>query len=231
MIKIFLNLKKTKIALYAMFLTNKYGLKLKKTKNSKEKMNLRLEYSSKLLEKLNISVNVLNKDKIPSSGQFLLVSNHRSIIDPLIIEIALKNSSIKGFWVAKKELYNSLFFGSFTKNAGSILIDRESSNMSDFFKRTKEIVKEGHSIFIFPEGTRNTTNEVLNGFKDGSKLIALKNRLDILPIFIKTNANEALKQAIENGKENIKIDVLMGEPISYKDRTSLEENYKKQFNI
>ncbi|RXJ86411.1 1-acyl-sn-glycerol-3-phosphate acyltransferase [Arcobacter sp. CECT 8985] len=214
-----------------MFLTNKYGLKLKKTKNSKEKMNLRLEYSSKLLEKLNISVNVLNKDKIPSSGQFLLVSNHRSIIDPLIIEIALKNSSIKGFWVAKKELYNSLFFGSFTKNAGSILIDRESSNMSDFFKRTKEIVKEGHSIFIFPEGTRNTTNEVLNGFKDGSKLIALKNRLDILPIFIKTNANEALKQAIENGKENIKIDVLMGEPISYKDRTSLEENYKKQFNI
>ncbi|WP_228256603.1 lysophospholipid acyltransferase family protein [Malaciobacter molluscorum] len=231
MIKIFPNLKKIKIAIYAMYLTNKYGVKLKKSKSSQEKMNLRLEYSLKLLDKLNIKIDIVNKEQIPKTGQYLLVSNHRSIIDPLIIEIALKNSAINGFWVAKKELYNSLFFGSFTRNAGCILIDRESNNMSEFFKRTKEVVKEGHSIFIFPEGTRNTTTEKLSDFKDGSKLIALKNRLNILPVFIKDNADEILKDAINNDTKDLTINVQIGEVISYRDKQSLKANYKKQFNI
>ncbi|WP_258238437.1 lysophospholipid acyltransferase family protein [Arcobacter sp. CECT 8986] len=231
MIKIFPNLKKIKIAVYAMFLTNKYGLKLKKAKSSQERIDLRLEYSLKLLNKLNININVLNKEQIPKIGQYLLISNHRSIIDPLIIEIALQHSAINGFWVAKKELYNSLFFGSFTRNAGCILIDRESNNMSEFFKRTKEVVKEGHSIYIFPEGTRNTTNEKLSGFKDGSKLIALKNRLDILPVFIKDNADEVLKKAINEGTKDLTINVQIGEPISYRDKESLKTRYKEQFNL
>ncbi len=219
------------MAIYAMYLTNKYGIKLKKTKTSKEKMDLRLNYSEELLSKLNIKVQIENKDKIPTQGQYLLISNHRSIIDPLIIEQTLKNSDIKGYWVAKKELYNSSFFGTFTRNAGTILLDRESNNMSSFFKKTKEVVKNNHSIFIFPEGTRNKENTPISSFKEGSRIIALKNRLDILPVYIKSNANDVLKEAIEKRTENLIIEIKIGNIISYKDKTSLEENYKKQFNL
>lgn len=226
-----LNLKKIKMAIYAMYLTNKYGIKLKKTKTSKEKMDLRLNYSEELLSKLNIKVQIENKDKIPTQGQYLLISNHRSIIDPLIIEQTLKNSDIKGYWVAKKELYNSSFFGTFTRNAGTILLDRESNNMSSFFKKTKEVVKNNHSIFIFPEGTRNKENTPISSFKEGSRIIALKNRLDILPVYIKSNANDVLKEAIEKRTENLIIEIKIGDIISYKDKTPLEENYKKQFSL
>lgn len=219
------------MAIYAMYLTNKYGIKLKKTKTSKEKMDLRLNYSEELLSKLNIKVQIENKDKIPTQGQYLLISNHRSIIDPLIIEQTLKDSGIKGYWVAKKELYNSSFFGTFTRNAGTILLDRESNNMSSFFKKTKEVVKNNQSIFIFPEGTRNKENTPISSFKEGSRIIALKNRLDILPVFIKSNANDILKEAIEKRTENLIIEIKIGNIISYKDKTSLEENYKKQFNL
>ncbi|WP_228199122.1 lysophospholipid acyltransferase family protein [Malaciobacter marinus] len=219
------------MAIYAMYLTNKYGIKLKKTKTSKEKMDLRLNYSEELLSKLNIKVQIENKDKIPTQGQYLLISNHRSIIDPLIIEQTLKDSDIKGYWVAKKELYNSSFFGTFTRNAGTILLDRESNNMSSFFKKTKEVVKNNQSIFIFPEGTRNKENTPISSFKEGSRIIALKNRLDILPVFIKSNANDILKEAIEKRTENLIIEIKIGNIISYKDKTSLEENYKKQFNL
>jgi 1-acyl-sn-glycerol-3-phosphate acyltransferase len=226
-----LNLKKIKMAIYAMYLTNKYGIKLKKTKTSKEKMDLRLNYSEELLSKLNIKVQIENKDKIPTQGQYLLISNHRSIIDPLIIEQTLKNSDIKGYWVAKKELYNSSFFGTFTRNAGTILLDRESNNMSSFFKKTKEVVKNNHSIFIFPEGTRNKENTPISSFKEGSRIIALKNRLDILPVYIKSNANDVLKEAIEKRTENLIIEIKIGDIISYKDKIPLEENYKKQFSL
>jgi 1-acyl-sn-glycerol-3-phosphate acyltransferase len=226
-----LNLKQISMAIYATYLTNKYGFKLKKVNTSKEKKDLRLEYSQTLLSKLNISIEVLNKENIPNDGKYLLVSNHRSIIDPLIIEIALKDSPIHGFWVSKKELYNSFFFGTFTRNADSILLDREASNMTPFFKESKEVVENGNSIFIFPEGTRNKQNTPLSSFKDGARLIALKNRLQILPVFIKTNANEVLKEAINKRTKDLKIQIEIGKIIDYKDKNPLEENYRKEFNI
>jgi 1-acyl-sn-glycerol-3-phosphate acyltransferase len=226
-----LNLKQISIAIYATYLTNKFGFKLKRAKTSQEKRKLRLEYSQILLSKLNINIKVLNEENLPKEGQYLLVANHRSIIDPLIIEIALKDSPIHGFWVSKKELYNSFFFGSFTKNADSILLDRESANMSSFFKDTKKVIQEGNSIFIFPEGTRNKTDNQISSFKEGAKLIALKNKINILPVYIKTHANEVLKEAINKRSKNLNIEIEIGEIIDYKDKTSLEESYKKQFHI
>ena len=226
-----MNLKQISMAIYATYLTNKYGFKLKKAKTSQERIDLRLEYSQVLLKKLNIEIEVLNKEKLPSDGQYLLISNHRSIIDPLIIETALKDTKIDGFWIAKKELYNSFFFGTFVRNAGCVLLDREATNMSSFFKATKEIVKEKHSIYIFPEGTRNKENTTLSSFKEGSRIIALKNRLPIFPVYIKSNANEVLKEAIINRTKDLKIQIQIGELIDYKDKTSLEENYRKQFSL
>jgi len=223
------NLKQISIAIYATYLTNKYGFKLKKAKTSQDRIDLRLEYSQVLFNKLNIKVEVINKDKIPNDGQYLLISNHRSIIDPVIIELALQNTKVDGFWIAKKELYNSFFFGTFVRNAGCILLDRESSNMTSFFKDTKEVVKGGHSIYIFPEGTRNKEDTSLSSFKEGARLIALKNRLPILPVYIKSNANEVLKDAILNRTKDLTIELEIGNLIDYKDKTPLERNYRKQF--
>lgn len=224
-----MNFKLISTAIYATYLTNKYGFKLKKMKSPQERIDLRLEYAKKILNKLNISIEVLNKQKIPEDGQYLLISNHRSIVDPLIIEIALQNTKIDGFWIAKKELYNSFFFGTFVRNAGCVLLDREASNMASFFKDTKNIVKEGHSIFVFPEGTRNKEDTPLSEFKEGARIIALKNKLPILPVYIKTNANKVLKEAIRKRTKNLKIQIEIGDIIEYKDKTPLEENYRKQF--
>jgi 1-acyl-sn-glycerol-3-phosphate acyltransferase len=219
------------MAIYTTYLTNKYGFKLKKAKSFQERIALRLEYAKTVLNKLNISIKVLNKEKLPKDGQFLLLSNHRSIIDPLIVEMALQYTKIGGFWIAKKELYNSFFFGTFVRNGGCVLLDREASNMASFFKGTKNIVKQGHSIFIFPEGTRNKEDTALSEFKEGARIIALKNRLPILPVYIKTNSNKILKEAIRKRTENLKIEIEIGDIIEYKDKTPLEENYRKQFNI
>jgi len=226
-----LNLNLLKMAFYSTYLTNKFGLLLKKVKTTSERMNLRLEYSHTLLNKLNISVTVLNPEKLPKDGNYLLISNHRSIVDPLIIEQALQSTGVKGYWVAKKELYNSFFFGTFTRNAGTILLDREAASMSGFFKDTKAVVKEGHSIFIFPEGTRNKEDTPLSSFKEGARLIALKNRLPILPVFIKTNANKVLKEAINERTKDLNIDIEIGDTIDYKDKTPLEENYRNMFGL
>lgn len=229
---IYVSLNQIKIAIYSLFLTQKFGLKLKKVDNAAEVTKLRLEYAETLLSRLNISVDVDGAEKIDPGEQYLIISNHRSIIDPLIVEIALKNKGIDSLWIAKKELYNSFFFGTFTRNAGTVLLDRSSKSMSLFFKEIKKNVAKGYSICIFPEGTRNKNDALLSKFKEGSQIIAMKNRLKILPVFIKTNTNEVLMEAIKNNTKGLKVTIEIGDFIDYKDRSrTLEESYKLRFNI
>lgn len=201
-------------------------------KDSKSKKSIRIAYASALLNKLNIKIEVINAHRLPQDGQYLLASNHRTIIDPLIVEVATKNSKIFGYWIAKKELYNSIFFGMFTRNGGTILLDREASQMSGFFKDIKDCVKEGNSIYIFPEGTRNQTDSLITDFKEGAQIIAMKNRLPILPVFIRSKANDVLIEAIKDSKQERIIEIEIGEIIDYKNTNmTLHEAYKKQFNI
>jgi len=220
-----------KQAVYALYLTNSYGFRLRKIKDTKEIKCLRLGYSQAQLGTLHISVHIENREKLPQEGQYLVLINHKSIIDPPIVEVSLKDTNIFGPWIAKKELYNSFFFGLFVRNAGSILLDREKSQMSGFFKEIKETVKRGESIFIFPEGTRNKTDKALTNFKEGARIIALKNRLPILPLYIKSDANQALKNALKDPKLKQKVTIVVGDLIDYKDRTPLEESYRKIFAL
>jgi 1-acyl-sn-glycerol-3-phosphate acyltransferase len=112
-----------------------------------------------------------------------------------------------------------------------VLLDREKSQMGGFFKEIKKGVSEGSSIFIFPEGTRNKTQAPLGEFKDGSRIIALKNRLPILPVYIETDAGQTLKRALESDKTPREIVVRFGELIDYKSRESLETRYREIFGL
>jgi len=220
-----------KQAIYGLYLTNSFGLRLKYTNDPMEKKRLRHAYSVAQLDALKVTVTIENKEKLPTDGQYVVIINHRSIIDPPITEVAFQDTDIFGPWISKKELYNSFFFGLFVRHAGSILLDREKSQMSGFFADIKEAVKRGESIFIFPEGTRNKSEKSLTSFKEGSRIIALKNRLDILPLYITTNADEVLGNALKDKSLKQEVIVEVGDLISYKDKTSLEENYRKTFGL
>ncbi len=222
---------KLKLAVYSLVLTNFYGLKLKLAKTTMEKKRIRLEYAKTLFQKLKINIEIRNEDIIPKDGKYLLLSNHRGIIDPLVIEIALSKSNIYGLWVSKKELYNSPFFGLFVRNGGSILLDREQSQMSSFLTDIKRAVKNENSIFIFPEGTRNKSDKSLLEFKEGSRIIALKNRLPILPLYIKTRTDNVLSNFMKDKNIEQTIIIEIGEIINYKQKDNLQEIYQNKFDI
>ena len=226
-----MTLNAIKQLLYGLYLTNSFGYRLSNVSDPMQKKKLRLGYAEKQLDALRMRVKIENPEKLPTKGQYLVVINHRGIIDPPITEVALKNTAIFGPWISKKELYHSLFFGLFVRNAGSILLDRQKNQMGGFFADIKEAVKRGESIFIFPEGTRNKTDNDLAPFKDGSRIIALKNKLSILPLYIQTDTGKALKNALNNAQLHQEIRVKIGDLIDYKDRTNLEETYRKMFQL
>jgi len=103
--------------------------------------------------------------------------------------------------------------------------------MSGFFADIKKGVKEGNSIFIFPEGTRNKTDAPLAAFKEGSRIIALKNRLPMLPVYIKGNAAEVLEEALKDSSKKREITISIGDIIDYKEKGDLETLYRERFSL
>ncbi len=223
--------RKIKLAIYSLLLTNWYGFSLRRVSNPLEVKKSRFNYAKTLLEKLKISVEVKNQEHLADKKQYLVLSNHRGIIDPLILEMALEQTNIFGYWIAKKELYNSPFFGVFVRNAGALLLDREQKQMSNFFADVKQKVKEGSSIFIFPEGTRNKSDEPLIKFKEGFRIIALKNRLPILPVYIRTRTDKALGSALDGRKEELTVTIEIGNEIDYKSKENIQKLYKEMFKL
>ena len=64
-----MSLNLIKHALYALYLTNKFGLKLRKPHTAEEMTTLRLEYAETLLSRLNIDVEVEGAEKIEQGTQ------------------------------------------------------------------------------------------------------------------------------------------------------------------
>lgn len=216
---------------YALFLTNGYGFRLRRTPDPQDKKKLRLEYARKLFARLNLTVRVEHTERLPRSGQYLLAANHRSIIDPLVVDIALENTDIFGAWLAKKELYRSPFFGMAIRHGGCVRVDRENRRGSYFFSDIKKNLNEGNSIFVFPEGTRNKTSDLLLPFKNGARFIALKNSLPILPVYIETHTGDVLRKALENSTISREVTIMIGKTIDFKSKNDIEILYRKMFGL
>jgi len=123
----------------------------------------------------------LKKGKLDKNAD-MYVMNHQGIVDIIGLE-AVQNNHMR--WAAKKELFDTLWFGNLLKYGEMISVDRGSkSSLRKFITDVEESRDVYHRpVAIFPEGTR-TPNQELLSFKKGTKIIAEKLGLKIQPIVI-----------------------------------------------
>ncbi len=113
----------------------------------------------------------------PYAQMFLL--NHQSDLDIAIMETVTSKDLT---WVAKKELFDVVFFGLALKLPQDIAIQRESkTSLLKFLRDAKDRLDKGRVITMFPEGTRSTKGKMLP-FKSGAKTVADKYKLLVQPI-------------------------------------------------
>lgn len=117
-----------------------------------------------------LRIHVTGKEKIPE-GRFLFVSNHRSNFDPLIQWHILKKQDIS--FVSKEDNFKIPAFGRIIRKCCFLSIDRNDprKSMKTLLDAAELIKRDQVSIGIYPEGTRNRSEELLP-FHDGVLKIA-----------------------------------------------------------
>ena len=172
--------------------------------------------SQKLIKLSDSTVNVHGLENIPE-GPVLFVSNHQSNMDIAIICGFIDKP--KGF-IAKKELKKLPLINKWITLAGSIYLDRENPRMSmEGILEGIKTLKNGHSLVVFPEGTRSRGDK-MGEFKSGSFKLATKSKVPIVPLTI-----DGTYRVMEANKILIKpsnINFYVHKPI-YTDKLSKEE--------
>jgi 1-acyl-sn-glycerol-3-phosphate acyltransferase len=129
---------------------------------------------------LNIRINSINKEIIKANGPFLVISNHLSYLDILIL-----SSLNPSLFITSVEVQHSFFLGMMARLGGSLFVERRSkTRLLEEVDRIADVLSRGFTITLFPEGTSSNGERVLP-FKGALFRTAEKASVEILPVCIK----------------------------------------------
>ena len=125
---------------------------------------------------------IINKKNMPKKGtKCIVASNHFSIWDAMIYHVYFGRRYRA---LAKKELYKNKMFTFVLKSLGGIPVDRDQISPSTY-KETMAALNKNKQVIIFPEGTRNKSdNDELQGAKTGLVIFASKGDAPIVPVVL-----------------------------------------------
>ena len=140
-----------------------------------------IKFAKRCLSLANVKVETSGIENIPQDEAVLFAANHQSYCDVFALMGVIEKPI--GF-VAKDDLGKIPFFTQWITSSSSVLIARgETRKALEAIIQTAKILKSGHSIVIFPEGTRSADGKLLE-FKPGSLKAAQKGKVAIVPIAI-----------------------------------------------
>jgi putative phosphoserine phosphatase/1-acylglycerol-3-phosphate O-acyltransferase len=152
-----------------------------------------------------VKLNVTGGENLWAARPAVFLFNHRNNFDSAITA-RLVEKDFTG--IAKKELENTLIFGTFGKLADVAFVDRSNSAAAvDALKPLQDLAKKGLSVIVAPEGTRLETTSV-GPFKKGAFRIAMAAGLPIVPVVIRNAESIADRDATEMHPGTVDVTVL-----------------------
>jgi 1-acyl-sn-glycerol-3-phosphate acyltransferase len=129
---------------------------------------------------------VSGKENFKKGESYIVICNHNSFMDVPVTSPAIPGGNKT---IAKAELAKIPIFGLMYK-AGSILVDRKSeTSRKESFTKMKQVLDMGLHMCIYPEGTRNKSDEPLKPFHDGAFKLAVASGKSIIPALIFNTRN------------------------------------------
>ena len=135
-------------------------------------------------------------------GPFIIIGNHYSLFD--VMYPCMLNCKPVHF-MAKQELWSSGFMRWFCNKSRCIPVSRDGASTDvKAIMQAMKYLKEGETIAIYPEGTRNKSSDFMLPFKGGFAALAIKTHTPIVPI-VQLRKSKIFKKS----------HILYGEPIEF----------------
>lgn len=163
-------------------------------------------FGKKALKVAGINIEYHGLENIEASQPCIYTLNHQSNFDMAIFGEVYPSDTVI---IGKKELIWIPFFGLFYKSAGNIMIDRKKTSeaKSALTQVVEQIKSRNVSVWVFPEGTRNSSSTNLLPFKKGPFHMAIGAQVPVVPL-IASSLNDVLnwdEKKIPGGKVVVKI--------------------------
>lgn len=166
-----------------LFLTIWEPLKKERTKQSKYYRKVLLFYNYFLFDLFNMKIEYSGLEKLKRGEKYMVISNHRSNLDSLLIDTYLKEFGL--VFVAKKSLFKIPFVRRIIHGCNYIYLDRgDIKQECRAIKKGINILNDSNdpcSVGVFPEGTRTINKDyTLGEFKPGCFNLAKKTKCKIV---------------------------------------------------
>ena len=133
-----------------------------------------------LLVRVLAPVRYHNLERFSMEAPYILIANHKSALDPLVMAYPCKNYEIR--FLGKKELTHAKPVARLLDRLHMIMVDRHNTDLAAMRKCTAAL-REGRVLGIFPEGTRHLP-DLMSEVESGTAVLALRAKVPMLPIYI-----------------------------------------------
>lgn len=174
------------------------------------------KYTLGIIFRIYYRPKIINKELIPKDGAIIICCNHMHLFDQNLVVLSTRRML---HYMAKIEYFQSKKTRWFFKLAGCIPVDRKNHDTKAKNKAI-ELLNKNEAIGIFPEGTRNKTDDFLLPFKFGAVSMAQKTGAYIVPCAI-TGEYKFFKNHLN---------VRFGKPFKVCDNMDLKDANDKLFN-
>ncbi len=150
-------------------------------------------------------VSFVDRQKIDSRRTYVVVSNHQSLLDILVVFGLFFHFK----WVSKAEIFQVPLIGwNMVLNRYVKLKRGDAESVEQMMKAAEAHLSEQSSVYLFPEGTRSIDGR-LKKFKPGAFILAKKLELPVLPIVIEGTTHALPKHSLDfHGRHPICVKVL-----------------------
>ena len=125
-------------------------------------------------------VEILRPLKLPDTGPAIVICNHTSGLDPMLLQSCCRRSII---WMVAKEYYELKYLKPFFKILEAIPVDRSARDAASL-RLALRALGEGRVLGVFPEGKISPTRGTMLPFQPGVAQMAIKMRAPIYPAFL-----------------------------------------------
>ena len=124
-------------------------------------------------------IRISGRENLPAKGGVLVLSNHQSFLDPVLIGVGLSRPI---HYMARSDLFSHWLFRWVIRSLNAFPVKREGVDLRAIRKAT-ELLRKEEVVVLFPEGTRTWTG-ALSPIRPGFTLVARQGQAAILPAII-----------------------------------------------